>query len=66
MSAEKFFSQNATKYLGGKVFAWNIITTYEWRIMILDYIQIYPDIAKNVAVEATRNFRDNVKLAKSR
>jgi len=34
--------------------------------MILDYIQIYPDIAKNVAVEATRNFRDNVKLAKSR
>ena len=34
--------------------------------MVLDYIQISTDLAKNVAEEATRNFRENVKLAKSR
>ena len=34
--------------------------------MVLDYIQISPHLAENVVEEATRNFRDNVKLAKSR
>ena len=34
--------------------------------MVLDYIQISPDLTENVVEEATRNFRDTVKLAKSR
>ena len=34
--------------------------------MVLDYIQISPDLAENVVEETTRNFRDNLKLAKSR